>query len=291
MRHRPICQRGRFAASGCFAVTSAPARLAGRFALVTGGSRGIGSAVALAFAAEGASVAVNHVRDAATAETTLAALAKASETAGFAGADHCAIDADVADEAAVAAMVAGLVERWGRLDILVNNAGIQAETPGEAFDAGTLSRILNVDLLGPALCAREAIAHFLSRPGGGVIINTTSVHEIVPKPGFAAYAMSKAGLGHLTRTLALEFADRGIRVNAVGPGATVTAMNAAWADDPAARASVERHIPMGFSATPEDIAPVYVFLAGDESRYVTGQTIFACGGITLYGDFKQNWAS
>ena len=99
------------------------------------------------------------------------------------------------------------------------------------------------------------------------------------------------GLGNLTRTLALEFADRGIRVNAVGPGAILTDINDSWRNDPEARAGVERHIPMGFAATPEAIAPVFTFLASDEAAYVTGQTLYADGGLTLYGDFKKNWSS
>jgi glucose 1-dehydrogenase len=261
-------------------------RLEGRFALITGASRGIGRAVALRLAQEGASVAINHRGDDAAALEALAACQEAEPRAR-----HHVIDADVADEAAVVAMIADLVRRWGRLDLLVNNAGIQTPTPGDSFATADLWRILDVDLIGPALASRAAIAHFLSRPGGGVIINTTSVHEQVPKPGYVAYAMAKAGLGHLTRTLALEFADKGIRVNAVGPGAVVTDMNAAWADDADARAAVEAHIPMGFAATPDDIAPVFAFLASDEARYITGQTLYACGGLTLFGDFKDNWAS
>lgn len=117
------------------------------------------------------------------------------------------------------------------------------------------------------------------------------MHEIIPKPGYLAYSISKGGLGNLTRTLALEFADRGIRVNAVGPGAVLTSLNDSWRNDPQARAGVERHIPMGHAATPEEVAPVFAFLASDEAAYITGQTIFACGGLTLYGDFKQNWSS
>ena len=159
------------------------------------------------------------------------------------------------------------------------------------FDDDALERILAVNLLGAARCARAAIRHFLSRPGGGVIINTSSVHEIVPKPGFLAYSISKGGLGNLTRTLALEFAERGIRVNAVGPGATVTDLNSAWTQDPAKRAVVESHIPMGRAATPDELAPVFAFLASDEASYVTGQTLYACGGLTLHADFARNWSS
>jgi glucose 1-dehydrogenase len=266
-------------------------RLAGRFALVTGASRGIGRAVAVRFAAEGATVAVNHLRDAAAAEETLALAAEASAALHLPAAPHCAVDADVSDEVQVNAMVAEVLHRWGRLDILVNNAGMQTETPGDAFDTSAFRRVLGVDLDGPAFCSRAALAHFLSRPGGGCIINTTSVHEIVPKPAYLAYSMAKGALGNLTRTLALEYADRGIRVNAVGPGAVKTDMNASWVGDPAAKAGVESHIPMGFAADADDIAPVFAFLASEDARYITGQTIYACGGITLYGDFNQNWAS
>lgn len=259
-------------------------RLLGRTALITGGSRGIGRAVAERFAAEGATVAINHFGDAAGAEAALAALLAISP-------GHRAEAADVGDPAACAALVARVIAAFGRLDILVNNAGIQAETPGDAFEPGALERIVAVNLLGPANCARAAIGHFLARPGGGVIINTSSVHERIPKPSYLGYSMSKGGLGNLTRTLALEFADRGIRVNAVGPGATLTEINRSWAEDPAQRQAVEAHIPMGRAATAEELAPVYAFLASDEASYITGQTIYACGGLTLYGDFKQNWAS
>jgi glucose 1-dehydrogenase len=124
-----------------------------------------------------------------------------------------------------------------------------------------------------------------------VIINTSSAHEIIPKPGFLAYAISKTGIGALTRTLALEFADRGIRVNAVAPGATLTDMNSSWATDPEKRASVESHIPMGRAARPEEMASVFAFLASDDASYVTGQTIPACGGLTLYADFRDNWST
>ena len=267
------------------------ARLSGRFALITGGSRGIGRAVAEEFAREGATVAVNHVRDGGEAQAALAAIRAASAEAGHGERPHRIVEADVSSVPDVEEMTASLARDWGRLDILVNNAGIQAPTPGDGANSDDLERIVAVNLLGAVYCSRAAIRHFLARTGGGVIINTSSVHEIIPKPGFLAYSISKGGLGNLTRTLALEFADRGIRVNAVGPGATLTSLNDAWRNDPGGRAAVERHIPMGFAATPEQIAPVFAFLASDEAAYVTGQTIYADGGITLYGEFKENWAS
>ena len=261
-------------------------RLKGKTALITGGSRGIGRAVAFRFAQEGARVIVNYNRAGPAVDETLAALRAAAPQL-----DHAAVEADVGSEASITNMFARVLSGGGRLDILVNNAGIQAETPSEAFDDAALLRILNVNLIGAARCARAALAHFVSRPGGGNIINTSSVHEIIPKPGFLAYSMSKGGMGNLTKTLALEFAARGIRVNAVAPGAITTDMNLAWTGDAAAKASVESHIPMGYAASAEEIAPVFAFLASDEARYITGQTIYACGGLTLYGEFAKNWSS
>ncbi|HEX4767801.1 MAG TPA: SDR family oxidoreductase [Lichenihabitans sp.] len=266
-------------------------RLEGKVAVVTGGSRGIGRAVAELFAREGATLVVNHFRDAAMAAAALRMLEAASHAEGHGVKPHHAVEADVSDARAVEAMFAEILDRHEAIHILINNAGFQVPTPGDAFAEADFAHVVAVDLLGPALCSRAALRHFISRPGGGAIINTTSVHERVPKPGYAAYSVAKGGLGNLTRTLALEFADRGIRVNAVGPGAVATDMNAAWTGDAASRAAVESHIPMGRAAEPEEIATVFAFLASDEARYITGQTIYACGGLTLYGDFQKNWAS
>jgi glucose 1-dehydrogenase len=266
-------------------------RLAGRFAVITGASRGIGRAVAERFALEGATVALNHRGGDGGIDAAFEAVKAASEKAGHGERPHRVVEADVSRPEAVEGMLAELTSAWGRLDILVNNAGIQTPTPGDGEDAEELERVVAVNLLGAAYCARAAIRHFLSRPGGGVILNTSSVHEVIPKPGYLAYSLSKGGLGNLTRTLALEFADRGIRVNGVGPGATLTSINDSWRHDPQARAGVESHIPMGYAATPEEIAPVFAFLASDEAAYVTGQTLFVDGGLTLYGDFKENWSS
>lgn len=266
-------------------------RLERRIALVTGASRGIGRAVAELFAREGATVAINHLDDAAAAEAVVEALRTISAAEGHGVKAHRAIEADVAGPASVASMFQEVRSRCGDLHILVNNAGMQLPTRGDRYDDDEFLRVIEVDLIGPALCARQALQIFTSRPGGGTIINTTSVHETIPKPGYAAYSAAKGGLGNLTRTLALEFAARGIRVNAVGPGAVATDMNAAWTGDAAARAAVEAHIPMGRAASAEEIATVFAFLASDEARYVTGQTVYACGGLTLYGDFATNWAS
>ena len=261
-------------------------RLAGRVALITGASSGIGKAIALRFAQEGATVAINYVGDPGPAERARAEIVVAC------GAEPrlLLVEADVALEPAVMAMVERVVATAGRLDILVNNAGFQRASPTHLASAADFDAVLAVCLRGVFLGAREAIRHFLSRPGGGVIVNISSVHQQVPKPGFLSYAVAKSGLANLTATLALEYADQGIRVNAIGPGAILTPMNAPL-DDPAVRAAVESHIPMGRVGMPAEIAAVAAFLASDEASYVTGQTLYACGGLTLHGDFKSNWSS
>jgi glucose 1-dehydrogenase len=182
-------------------------------------------------------------------------------------------------------MVDDVLGEWGRLDILVNNAGIQSQADSEVHTIAEYHRIMNVNLTGALVCSQAAIRHFLSRPGGGIIINCSSVHQMIPKPGFIAYSISKGGLGNMTRTLALEYAD------AVAPGAILTDINNAWRDDPQARSNVESHIPMGRAGAPEEMASVFAFLASDDASYITGQTIYACGGLTLFNDFRTNWAS
>ena len=266
-------------------------RLVDRYALVTGASQGIGRAIAIRFAQEGASVAINFVGPPAAAEETLASVQAASAERGHEARDHFIVHADIGVEADIAQMFETVLARWPRLDCLINNAGFQRESPSEALDVDTYRRILDVNLTGAVLCARHALAHFVTRGGGGNIINTSSVHQIIPKPGYLAYSIGKSALAGLTRTLALEFAGRGIRVNAVGPGAIDTPINTAWTGDPAKRAVVESHIPLGRVGTAEEIAGVFAFLASNEAGYITGQTIYACGGVTLFSEFRENWAS
>ena len=124
-----------------------------------------------------------------------------------------------------------VIGEWERLDILVNNAGIQKPSPSHETTMEDFDKVIAVNLRGAYLCAREAIRHFLSREGDGVIINISSVHQIIPKPKYLSYSISKAGMANLTRTLALEYADKGIRVNAIGPGAIITPINRAWIND------------------------------------------------------------
>ncbi|TPQ34080.1 sugar dehydrogenase [Bradyrhizobium guangdongense] len=271
--------------------TQFSSRLVGQYALVTGATQGIGRAVAVRFAQEGATVAINFHDYRANAEDTLALVQAASRARGHGDQDHLVVKADIGVEADIAGMFETVLAHWPRLDCLVNNAGFQQESASEALDVATYRRIIDVNLNGAVLCAQQALAHFVKRDGGGTIVNCSSVHQIIPKPGYLAYSISKGGMANLTRTLALEFAGRGIRVNAVAPGAIDTPINAAWTGDPAKRAAVESHIPLGRVGTPDEIAGVFAFLASDEAAYITGQTIYVCGGLTLFGEFRENWAS
>jgi len=259
--------------------------------LVTGGSHGIGRAVARRFAQEGANVAINFAKSTDGAQRTLELVRADAEEAGSENGDHLIVQADVADEEQVAAMFREITGRWPKLDVLINNAGIQAPSPSHELDLAMLRRVVDVNLMGAAFCSELAIRHFLSRPGCGAIVNCSSVHQIIPKPTYLGYSISKGGLGNLTRTLALEYAEHGIRVNAVGPGAIVTPINDAWIHDAEKRANVESHIPMGRAGESDEIAAVIAFLASREASYVTGQTLYACGGLTLFNDFRTNWAS
>lgn len=261
-------------------------KLAGKNVLITGASSGIGEAIAIRFAQDGANVAINYMSGEDRARAVQHKVKSASGSV-----KSMIVKADVSKEEDVVRMVAAVIKEFGSLDVLVNNSGIQKAVPSHELEMRDFDRIIGVNLRGAFMCSREAIRHFLSTGKGGVIVNNSSVHEIIPKPQYVPYSISKGGMENMTKTLALEYSDRNIRVNAVGPGAIVTPINNAWINDPKARAEVESHIPMGRPGTAEEIAGVFAFLASDESSYVTGQTLFACGGLTLYPEFRTTWSS
>ena len=261
--------------------------LKGKNVLVTGGTSGIGQAIAVRFAEHGANVAINYVRsadEAAETEEQVRACVMKVRQEGVR-------DVVVGDESEVARMVAETIEELGGIDVLVNNAGIQISRPSHELSSADFDKVLAVNLRGSFLCAREAIKHFLAEDKPGSIVNISSVHQLIPKPSYLGYSVSKGGMMNLTRTLALEYAAAGIRVNGVGPGATVTPINRAWIDDPVKREMVTSHIPIPRAGEADEMAGVVAFLASDDAAYITGQTIFADGGLTLFADFREPWSS
>ena len=265
--------------------------LRGKNVLVTGGSSGIGQAIAIRFAEHGANVAINYLSRPEEARETEEQVHACVGRVQQMGVRDVLVGGDVSNEDDVVRMVGEAAEALGGIDVLVNNAGIQISRPSEELASADFDKVLAVNLRGSFLCAREAIRHFLGDDKGGSIVNVSSVHQLIPKPGYLGYSTSKGGMQNLTRTLALEYAGRGIRVNGIGPGATVTPINRAWIDDPAKRAQVEEHIPMRRAGEADEMAGVACFLASDLAAYITGQTLFVDGGLTLFPSFLTPWSS
>jgi glucose 1-dehydrogenase len=253
----------------------------GKVAVVTGSSKGIGRAIALAFAKSNtyAGIVINaRKRD--EAERV------AREVQDLANCDSIAVMADISQEADCIRLIDETVKYYGRIDVLVNNAGIQQDVPFEDTSTQLWQKIIAVDLTGPFVCSREAVKHMLNQsPKGGCIINISSVHQIIPKPHYLPYATSKAGIEMMTKTMALELAQDNIRVNSVAPGAIETDMNQELKEDKAELNKVLRRIPLRRIGTPEEIANMVEFLASDKASYVTGSTFFVDGGMTLYPAF------
>lgn len=268
------------------AMTTDPSRpLQNQKALVTGGNSGIGEGCALALGAAGASVVVNYFSDPAEAERVVAAIRQS-------GSDALAIQADVSREDEVQAMFGQAIERFGTLDILVNNAGLQQDARFHEMTLEQWKRVIDVNLTGQFLCAREAAREFLRRgvvpevsAAAGKIICMSSVHEVIPWAGHVNYAASKGGIMQLMKSMAQELAPKKIRVNSIAPGAIKTPINRAAWETEEARADLLKLIPDGRIGEPEDIARVAVWLASDQSDYITGTTLFVDGGMTLYPGF------
>ncbi len=247
------------------------ATLAGRVALVTGGSRGIGAATCRRLAAAGATVVVNYVRQAQAAEDLVAAIAGAGGRAE-------AVAGDVSDDAAAQALVEGLLARHGRLDVVVNNAGIIKDSLLLSMRPEHWRRVLAVDVDGVFHVTRHALTA-MWKAGGGSIVNVASVAAIRGGRGQTNYAAAKGAVVSFTRAVAVEVAERGIRVNAVLPGfidTDMTAMVKRRAGD-----QVLARIPMGRLGVPDDVAALVLFLAGDEAAYITGQGFVVDGGMSV----------
>jgi glucose 1-dehydrogenase len=259
--------------------------LEGQIAIVTGAGSGIGAAVAVGLAKAGATVVVNHPHAPAPAEEIVGRIQ-------FSGGKAIAAAADVSKEDEVVAMFRDVVVQFGTVDILVANAGLQRDAPFTQMSLAEWQFVLNVNLTGQFLCAREAAREFLRRGpdasrsvATGKIICMSSVHQVIPWAGHCNYATSKGGIKLFMESIAQELAPHKIRVNAIGPGAIKTPINRTAWETPAAEEALLTLIPYNRVGVPDDIARAAVWLASDESDYVTGTTLFVDGGMTLYPGF------
>jgi glucose 1-dehydrogenase len=255
-------------------------RLEGKRALVTGASSGIGRAVAIRLAREGASVAVNYL-------SNLEAAKEVVKEINAAGAKGVAVQADVANEQQVEAMFERAVAELGGLEILVNNAGMETHHPFLEMPLDAWRKVIDVDLTGAFLCAQRAARVMTQGGAGGSIVNISSVHQIIPWGGYAHYCAAKAGLDMMSKTIALELARQKVRVNSVAPGAIATPINQNVWGNPESLSDLLRKIPTARMGQPEEIATVVAFLCSDEASYVTGATLYVDGGMTLYPEFLQ----
>jgi len=262
-----------------------PKVLVGQKALVTGANSGIGRAVAVALGQAGADVVVNYVVGKDAAEQVVGEIRKC-------GSKAYAQKADVSQEDQVQEMFRSMVAQFGTVDILVNNAGLQRDAAFHEMTLAQWNTVINVNLTGQFLCAREAIREFLRRGvvdsvscAAGKIICMSSVHQEIPWSGHANYASSKGGIMMMMQSIAQEVAPRRIRVNSIAPGAIRTPINTAAWQTKQAYESLMKLVPYKRIGEPIDIARAAVWLASDDSDYVVGATLFVDGGMTLYPGF------
>ena len=261
--------------------------LDGQRALVTGSNSGIGEAVLRGLAEAGAAVVLNYVSNDERAEMIVSEIREA-------GGSAIAIKADVSKEDQVQAMFRQACAELGSIDILVNNAGLQKDAPLHEMTLAQWQFVIDVNLTGQFLCAREAVREFLRRGvvpelscSAGKIICLSSVHDVIPWAGHANYAASKGGVAMLMKTMAQELAMKKIRVNSISPGAIKTPINKPAWDTPEAEAALLKLIPYYRVGETRDIARAAVWLASDHSDYVTGATLYVDGGMTLYPEFRE----
>jgi NAD(P)-dependent dehydrogenase (short-subunit alcohol dehydrogenase family) len=254
--------------------------LKGKRALVTGGNSGIGAAVVRALADAGAKVAINYLVHPESTQTIVKEIQSKNGEA-------ISIQSDVSDPNAVAQMFEQIDKEWGSMDILINSAGIDGSR-AFAWEAeiSAWQKVIEVNLLGSFYNSREALKRMIPQKSG-VILNVSSVHEIVAWSGYSAYTASKAAIGMMTKTLAQEAAPYGVRVLSIGPGAIKTPINKNVWSDPNSLSDLLEKIPLNRLGEPEDIAQMVVVLVSDVASYITGRTIYVDGGMTDYPDFSH----
>ncbi len=247
-----------------------PLSLAGKFALVTGASKGIGKGIALELARQGAAVAVNYHSDQKGADATVAEI-------GTLGRDAFAVRANISRAEDVDAMFRQVLERFGRLDVMVNNAGTQVFKPLVELSEQEWDSVIATNLKGCFLCTQRAVRHMLERGGGGRVVNIGSGCNRVPFPGLVSYTASKGGIEMFTKVAAVELGPHGITVNCVAPGAIEIERTRHESGDYAGTWS--KLTPISRIGTPEDVAHAVAFLASDAASFVTAQTVFVDGGL------------
>ncbi|MGM9904462.1 glucose 1-dehydrogenase Gdh [Enterococcus sp. 10A9_DIV0425] len=250
-----------------------------KVAVVTGGSKGIGTAISQRFGEEKMKVVVNYHSDEEGAQEAVKAIEEA-------GGQAIAVEADVSTEEGIQTLIDKAIESFGQLDVWVNNAGMENQKSTHELSLEDWEKVINVNLTGVFLGTKAAINYFKEHDQQGSIINLSSVHEQIPWPTYAHYAASKGGVKLFTQTVAMEYAPQGIRINSIGPGAIRTPINAEKFDDPKQKEIVESMIPMARIGKPSEVAAAAAWLASDESSYVTGITLFVDGGMTLYPSFQ-----
>jgi glucose 1-dehydrogenase len=246
--------------------------LHGKVAVVTGGNTGIGKAVVMALAKEGADIVIDYIAN------EEAELLVEADVKGL-GDKVIGVKADVSKVDDLRTLITTAVATFGRIDIMVNNAGIETRTSVLDTTEEQYAAVMDINLKSAFFGTQLAATQMIAQGGGGRIINMTSVHEDWPMPGNTAYCLSKGGMRMLTRTAGVELAPHNILVVGVGPGAVDTPINKATVADPKALAILDAAIPMGRLAEPEEIASIVAFLAGDGASYLTATTIFADGGL------------